>query len=481
MIGSRIFLLRRKRDDFIMYIFHNILKEELDIFMLSIETIPTSSSMISDRKKNHIIRTITRIQNIFFSFKNAIDSINNPYDSINCHNELDNAMNTLFSVRESISKLNPSTLKIILKGAVNTIQMCNAQYAYSVDAHYTYFDNYGGGPPCIDLYSLYQNIYRIMDSVSDITRDMNILVTYPFAKQYFKGFVDNLPESFSKHAVNIYAINPAIAQTLTDDYKDIVKQSIHINLSSLRTTTEAFDIVIYRPYFVDLRNDKVFDQIKRCIRTTRKNGLFIAELPSASLTEELLSFVKDLLKDFHVTNYKMTYGTVLLYGIRKLRQDDTDIRSIHDVNEFLYDLPNKTETEMGPVFFEQHAYPITFKEVSLFQGQYITEQEISELKEKSTQIPDALSEISMIKQEQANPLLPFTKEQLGIILTSGVLNGVIDEGDRKKHLIKGVVIKEPVCTEEKNETNNEVVQKIVYRNQIKLKILQPNGNFVELT
>ena len=67
-----------------------------------------------------------------------------------------------------------------------------------------------------------------------------------------------------------------------------------------------------------------------------------------------------------------------------------------------------------------------------------------------------------------------------MILTSGVLNGVINEGDNKSHVVKGVVIKNEISTEENDHTLNQNVVKTVLRNKIELMVLQPNGNFIAL-
>lgn len=460
-----------------MYLFYDVLKKELDYFTLSLDTINTKSNQLSERKVNDIVRRITKIQNIFFSFKYAADG----YDLIKNYRDLDNCMNTLISARDSIHSFSPLLAQTVLKNTVNSIRLNIEPYSYCVDLYYNYFNNSSGF--CINLMALYKNIYRIIDSISGANRDMNIMMAYPHNKECVKDFIDYMPKHFlQQHRINTYAVFPPL-YTSDLNYEDVVTGYIETELDSLRITAEAADIVLYRPYVEVLSDsEKLLKQIKRCVRITRKNGLFLAELPSASLADDrLLYFFKDSLKDFHVMNYEMTCGTVLVYGIRKLREESLDVESVKSFNEFLYDLPKYQNTEINSVFFEKHVYPSTFNKVSVFQGKFVSEREISELHEKSTQDTDVLSEVSIIKQEQAAPLLPFTKEQLGIILTSGVLNGVVDEGNDKKHLIKGVVIKEPVYTEEKNETNNTVVQKVVHRNKIKLKILQPNGNFIELT
>ena len=118
----------------------------------------------------------------------------------------------------------------------------------------------------------------------------------------------------------------------------------------------------------------------------------------------------------------------------------------------------------------------------MFHGECISKKIVDSLKEQSTLSKDILCDVSTIETKESRPLLPFTKGQLGMILTSGVLNGVVKEsGDGYAHVIKGTVIKEETVTTEKDKTKNEEVQKTVLRNKVKLSLCTPEGNIITLS
>ena len=74
-----------------------------------------------------------------------------------------------------------------------------------------------------------------------------------------------------------------------------------------------------------------------------------------------------------------------------------------------------------------------------------------------------------------NPLLPFNIGQLGLVLTSGCLDGIVEEGDGYSHLIKGRVSKQTIEVETEKNNNIEITETTV--NKVEINVLLPNGEF----
>ena len=83
-------------------------------------------------------------------------------------------------------------------------------------------------------------------------------------------------------------------------------------------------------------------------------------------------------------------------------------------------------------------------------------------------------------EKKRDPLLPFNPGQLGLVLVSGDIDGVIDEGDGHYHAIKGSVYREKVTTEEEPDKENERKTSVTYAVRTSVSVFLANGNLVEL-
>lgn len=84
------------------------------------------------------------------------------------------------------------------------------------------------------------------------------------------------------------------------------------------------------------------------------------------------------------------------------------------------------------------------------------------------------------KEEPIRPLLPLKKGQIGQILASGRLDGVIDEGDGFKHVIRGRVYKGSRERETLDDRDPKHVVKTVEtleNNMIEINLLAGNGTY----
>jgi hypothetical protein len=460
------------------------LMDELRTLSLSVDLIDESAKSLSDRKLTSIATSINNIQTQFYSFSKLSASI-----SLDTMANMKTNMASLLSIRGSLKNLTPAILKMTLNAVIpafqNAVQM-NSWCSLDYDVR-NYFTNNSCG---INTDNVDNKIYRIMTSIHNINRDMNMLVVNPFHYAYFNTFLDHIPEPFKHNKFNIYAVyTDKSANSEIENISDKVTDAVGTKLGLLKSTTKAFDITFYRPVIEDFDCVKEFDidsvqsQIRRAVRLTRKDGLFMTIIPAFMLDKKLFKFLYSYLKDVHVTIDVDAYSTLFFYGIRKNAEDHMDTDAIKKISDFMYDiLDNGEKDELSePVFYTNRFYPVHFKRIDIFRGRYVSEKAVKRLSDVSTLSADVLSSISEVTQKESTPLLPFSKGQLGMILTSGVLNGVVNEGDGYCHVIKGVVIKDKVSTEEKNHTNDSTVQKTVERNKVELTLLKPNGTFVTLS
>ena len=87
--------------------------------------------------------------------------------------------------------------------------------------------------------------------------------------------------------------------------------------------------------------------------------------------------------------------------------------------------------------------------------------------------------IEKLSEAAKQPLLPFNIGQLGLVLTSGCLDGIIDEGDGHCHLIKGKVSKKSDIERNYNDNSEVEVQETI-SNRVEINVVLPNGEFKTL-
>ncbi len=76
------------------------------------------------------------------------------------------------------------------------------------------------------------------------------------------------------------------------------------------------------------------------------------------------------------------------------------------------------------------------------------------------------------------PLLPFNMGQIGLVLTSGCLDGVVEEYEGQYHAIKGMVTK--VRDFNNSRENNDETSIETISNKVQINLLTPDGKFIEL-
>ena len=83
----------------------------------------------------------------------------------------------------------------------------------------------------------------------------------------------------------------------------------------------------------------------------------------------------------------------------------------------------------------------------------------------------------LVSKDQS-PLLPFNIGQVGLVLTSGCLDGVIEEMEGINHVIKGMTTK--VMTTNREEMDDKVRCTETINNQVKINVFTADGKYIQL-
>lgn len=468
------------------------LKQELNSLIISVDMLDKNTKL-TERKKNAIAQEISRIQLAYYSFRAIIDI------SQGAMEKMDDYIETLMTTRDSIETIdNPSILKTLLDLAVKGF---STEFNYADRYGYkrsSITDFYTSNPDQIKVTEIQTLFKRLVKEISKTNRMLNILFINPFSEFTVGPLMHSQELENAKCYLNMTEPDSYIRSKFDDLhlFEDIAETPVQ----KLKVTAKAMDVVFYRPLIYDICEksykktsdrktigiDKLITQLRRSMKLVRIHGLYVTILPSYLLDRQNLKAVHTMLEDVHIQVLSKSVGSLILWGIRKDKSSPMDTDSVKENSTYLYNLIRKenglTDVESIPLFKRNHTLPSNFIPIAMFHGECISHKIVDNLKQQSTLSKDILRSVSTIETKESRPLLPFTKGQLGMILTSGVLNGVIKEsGDGYAHVIKGTVIKEETVTTEKDKTKNEEIQKTVLRNKVKLSLCTPEGNIITLS
>lgn len=211
--------------------------------------------------------------------------------------------------------------------------------------------------------------------------------------------------------------------------------------------------------------------LRNTIKYLRDDGILICTIPKTRITRDMAVLFSKILKDVQVL--KRDDDDLFVYVIGK-KHIQSDIRedvyktlinvdvNIKDNLEYKYDLPNggilQPDFFRGSVLDEDELISLTHS--SGLMSSFWKSQEIKE------------------KDDSIRPLLPFNMGQIGLVLTSGCLDGTVEEYPGQYHAIKGMVTKirnVENSRENQNETSIETIS-----NKVQINLITPNGEFIEL-
>ena len=217
-------------------------------------------------------------------------------------------------------------------------------------------------------------------------------------------------------------------------------------------------------------------EIRNHIKYLRPGGLFIITIPYTRLLPSLAMYLSkvisnvmivkvpnDILKRVTILGTKneiLTVSDPELYRMLKLFNYN-DAISAHELQEGIYTLPTEQLT------------------LEYFRG---SELDIDDVLSASTDnMIDTFinAQTDPLVTKDQSPLLPFNIGQVGLVLTSGCLDGVIEEMEGINHVIKGMTTK-VISTNREDLDDNTIKCTETINNQVKINVFTADGKFIQL-
>lgn len=216
--------------------------------------------------------------------------------------------------------------------------------------------------------------------------------------------------------------------------------------------------------------------LRNTIKYLRKDGILIFTLPVTRVTNDMAFIFSKLLEDVQVLRTSLSSKDlpyVHIIGKKNIIKD-----SRKEVYSYLSNLPRiqTLPTELD-VAYDLASGGIKIPE--LFRGSVLDESELDHLVTHSGLMNSFWKQQEIEKKDtNMRPLLPFNMGQIGLVLTSGCLDGVVEEYEGQYHAIKGMVTK--IRDFNDSIDNNDETSIETISNKVQINLLTPDGQFIEL-
>lgn len=367
-------------------------------------------------------------------------------------------------------------------------------------------------------YNIKTDVRYIIDEYTKLNRDINMLEITP----------ENISNSlgrkriYTKH-VNLYvAFKPEIKNLDSPVIEHIASFAKRFLLGGIEKaisiTNDAFDIAAVYLDQEDISHkiktlDTNYKILERTTRYVKPGGYLLLPVRIGFTHKNLISLMATYYDDIHfiqtikkserssfskktevcIIAKKKSKGT---YRFNKdvyktlcltlsLGKDDTIItkKEASDAGEscFTFGLTDTCTTQKkDDQNFIMHM-PGVLTPIANFQGSIIDPNELINLYNSS----NLTHEVNNLKYKNRNttlasPPLPFNTGQIGIVLTSGCLDGIVEEDDTNCHIVKGQVIKYIDEISDYDSTEDTTTITKITSNRSEINAFLPDGTYKRL-
>lgn len=271
--------------------------------------------------------------------------------------------------------------------------------------------------------------------------------------------------------------------------KEFATKVVRGELIGSRIANDAFDYMIAKcsifPTLAEnMRINSVVKQEKEYLMSLNKylrpGGIILIAIPYYRMYKDLAEMIARNYHDVRV--YKSTGAYWQEKKYLYIYAQKNTIKGFD--NEAYESLRKAYNPELLEDFNEDivlnYNLPLKVKTIETFRGSVLDMEELHYLVDHSGALDEmfANQHVDKIGESSTRPLLPFNIGQIGLVLTSGCLDGIIDEGDGHYHLVKGQVSKKSDV--ESSVSNGVIDETEIISNRVEINIMLPNGEFKTL-
>lgn len=284
---------------------------------------------------------------------------------------------------------------------------------------------------------------------------------------------------------NLYGVSALQSVNISKEERAKFKRLIVGGIGEANISTDSFDMAIVIPEisFYDesfSERSKVTVNLEkryldRGIGSLRHNGLLVLAIPIACISKSIATSIAKILGNVRIIIENSKPDVAIIVGIKR----PPLARSLDE--KLFKRLRNLILHPELANMDEEFSYqlPIGTVEISRFRSAKLDDNEIELLFEESGIMNEfwKKQKVDKLADRSAHPLLPFNVGQLGLVLTSGCLDGVIDEGNGCSHAVKGRVIKVTDSDRNISDDGSQVEVSSTTSNRVEISMFLPDGTY----
>ena len=253
-------------------------------------------------------------------------------------------------------------------------------------------------------------------------------------------------------------------------------------IEEAKISNDAFNMVIAAPPITfETFGDKVITtsekhMLDRANAYLRVGGLMIMPIPECCITKEIATFFAKNLGDVQVFRDPVALPKVIVLMGKKrpVLERNLDPRVFTLLRNLIIDpmLADKFEKV-------KYELPAGAKEIQRFRSKSLDDGELNLFFAQSAAVTDfwKKQDVDKIADHTVHPLLPFNVGQLGLVLTSGCLDGVVVEPNGCSHVVKGRVIRVEDEDREYDDDGKGVEITTTNSSRVEISTFLPDGTF----
>ena len=269
--------------------------------------------------------------------------------------------------------------------------------------------------------------------------------------------------------------------------EDYIEKSILGGAGRCMITNNVFDVVIgYVPSQVELTNPNVanpldYEYINRMVAYAAPNAPMVFIMPMFRLTKNICSFMSKYLRDVEIYALPRTKKICAIVA----RKNDGNAEVDEDIFAKLrYYQIQYAEFEYKKWEGNEREFVVDWEKpiIKYFRGSLISDEDIADM----YNVSDAVTNFwknqkqELLSDYHKRPLLPFNIGHLGLVLTSGCLDGIVQEDETHSHLVKGRIIKVKNKEEILDSAGVTATLEETTSNQVEINLFLSDGSYKSL-
>lgn len=409
---------------------------------------------------------------ILFDMGNALSELANGISSFNGYGA------TLALLMSTMERISAESTKEQFMSAIESLVEPYEDFDYSDANEFTYTSDFRSA----HLYDTETGSPLMMAALANaIKLNTPRVVNMLDARTRYGVDAGTLTRSFTGGTMRAWGVG------LAENSQESTRSQFHrVAMGALKgsnITNEAFDVLLLRPDITVVRHGekllfkKEKEMIHKAVNYVRPGGVVAIGLPYFRFYRDIVLFLSRNLSNIQIRrcdedSFSQT-GLIYVVGIRK---EDRDIEEEgYTLMRHAFNYRNVPSIRDNPL--EEITLPNGVEEIKMFRGSVLDPEEIKRIYATSPCVTQfwGNQKVEKLSENAKNPLLPFNVGQLGLVLTSGCLDGVVDEGNGCCHVIKGRVVKKLDRTHDIDAANGQVEIIETTSNRVEINVFLPDG------